>query len=316
LAQSAGAKLIDMDDVQVHPTGFLNEGKPDEKTKMLCAELLRAVGGIILDSKGNRFVNEVGTRDHVVGKMKATGEDRFRLVLTDQQAAQCPQHVPLYTKKGLLQRFNNATELASWMGVDDRHLRNTMATYSESDATTDHTGKQFFKNIPFAADAPFFAGTVVPVIHYTMGGIAVDRDGRVLRDAPGNAPVHGLWAAGEVAGGIHGRNRLGGNALTECVVFGRAVGNAIPLGNANTVNSTGTTTTTTTATTTTTTSEAAMAEAADRGTKLNICYKLKNSFTLLFVNVYFCFRFFCLVFIFYFRFPRTCKKWSSNHHCG
>jgi hypothetical protein len=56
----------------VHPTGFLNEGKPDEKTKMLCAELLRAVGGIILDSYGNRFVNEVGTRDHVVGKMKAT----------------------------------------------------------------------------------------------------------------------------------------------------------------------------------------------------------------------------------------------------
>jgi hypothetical protein len=91
-------------------------------------------------------------------------------VLTDQQAAQCPQHVPLYTKKGLLQRFNNATELASWMGVDDTHLRNTMATYSKSDATTDHTGKQFFKNIPFAADAPFFAGTVTskPLLSNTI----------------------------------------------------------------------------------------------------------------------------------------------------
>jgi succinate dehydrogenase/fumarate reductase flavoprotein subunit len=65
---------------------------------------------------------------------------------------------------------------------------------------------------------------MTPVLHYTMGGLEIDPESRVL--APGGAPVPGLFAAGEVAGGVHGANRLGGSSLLGCVVFGRVAGDA------------------------------------------------------------------------------------------
>jgi hypothetical protein len=80
----------------------------------------------------------------------------------------------------------------------------------------DAYGKVFFHHAEgFAADGPWVAGRVTPVVHYSMGGLAVDDGGRVLTEEGG--VVAGLWAAGEVMGGLHGKNRLGGNALTEYV---------------------------------------------------------------------------------------------------
>jgi succinate dehydrogenase/fumarate reductase flavoprotein subunit len=68
-----------------------------------------------------------------------------------------------------------------------------------------------------------YTGQVTPVIHFTMGGVVIDEHGRVI-GAEGT-PIDGLWAAGEVTGGVHGQNRLGGSSLLECVVFGRIAGN-------------------------------------------------------------------------------------------
>lgn len=65
---------------------------------------------------------------------------------------------------------------------------------------------------------------MTPVLHYTMGGLEIDPEARVL--APGGVPLPGLFAAGEVAGGVHGANRLGGSSLLGCVVFGRVAGDA------------------------------------------------------------------------------------------
>jgi len=90
---------------------------------------------------------------------------------------------------------------------------------------SDEWGKTFFHNTPFSDDGPYYAGLVTPVIHYCMGGLAISADGSVLRE-DGSA-IEGLYAAGEVIGGLHGKNRLGGNALSECVVFGRVIGNRI-----------------------------------------------------------------------------------------
>merc|ERR1712107_450818 len=67
-----------------------------------------------------------------------------------------------------------------------------------------------------------------PVIHYTMGGLAIDVDGRVL-SAKDGTPISGLYAAGEASGGVHGANRLAGNSLLECTVFGRRVGMSVPI---------------------------------------------------------------------------------------
>merc|ERR1712160_169063 len=85
------------------------------------------------------------------------------------------------------------------------------------------SGKKFYHNIiPGSAvkTEPFYVAIITPVIHYCMGGLEVDVDSAVLDTKSGKA-IPGLYAAGEVAGGIHGNNRLGGNSLLDCVVFGR-----------------------------------------------------------------------------------------------
>ena len=76
--------------------------------------------------------------------------------------------------------------------------------------------------MPWVANDKFAVALITPLIHYTMGGLAVNKEGAVLDEK--EAPIPGLWAAGEVMGGVHGANRLGGNSLLDCVVFGRVTG--------------------------------------------------------------------------------------------
>merc|ERR1711972_366060 len=90
------------------------------------------------------------------------------------------------------------------------------------------SGKKFYHNIiPGSAvkTEEFYVAIITPVIHYCMGGLEVDTDSAVISTSTGKA-IPGLYAAGEVAGGIHGNNRLGGNSLLDCVVFGRVSGKA------------------------------------------------------------------------------------------
>merc|ERR1739845_67498 len=87
-------------------------------------------------------------------------------------------------------------------------------------------GKKFYHNIiPGSAvkTEPFYVAIITPVIHYCMGGLEVTADAEVVTKS---GVIPGLYAAGEIAGGIHGNNRLGGNSLLDCVVFGRVAGKA------------------------------------------------------------------------------------------
>ncbi|KAF4752549.1 hypothetical protein FOZ63_012335, partial [Perkinsus olseni] len=88
--------------------------------------------------------------------------------------------------------------------------------------TWDSWGKKFFKNYEYKMDDEFDVAIVTPLVHYCMGGLKIDTTGRVL-DKEGK-PICGLYAAGELMGGVHGNNRLGGNSLLDCVVFGRLTG--------------------------------------------------------------------------------------------
>ena len=81
---------------------------------------------------------------------------------------------------------------------------------------------KFFSDDNWTLNDSFHVAVMTPVLHYTMGGLEIDSEGRVL--ASGGAPLPGLFAAGEVAGGVHGANRLGGSSLLGCVVFGRVSG--------------------------------------------------------------------------------------------
>jgi succinate dehydrogenase/fumarate reductase flavoprotein subunit len=252
-----------MANVQIHPTGFVDPKDPTASTKTLAAEILRGAGGLLLTRDGRRFVDELGTRDYVSGRMLAEAKAEanagglpdgegvsfdFILLLNDAGAREADKHVPLYTQKGLLREFDSIEDLAKWLddkvGAKDVRgsvgkgesidtaatVRTTLAGYDETarlGGPDPATNKTFFHNAPFSGSNKFYAGRVTPVVHYTMGGVRVDNLGRVVAES--GDVIEGLYAAGELIGGVHGRNRLGGNALTECAVFGRIVGGDVPI---------------------------------------------------------------------------------------
>lgn len=236
IARGVGAQLVDMDRVQLHPTGFVDPTKPAENTKTLAAELLRGVGGLLLDKRGARFTNELGTRQAVVDSMmkeaaKSGDASRsFALVLNGKAAEMADRHVTLYSKKGLLKKVTGLGGLATHLSVEISGLNRTFAEYNE--AALD--GRDAFNRTvfpaghwPVEAGEDFYVGTVCPVIHYTMGGIAINDEGKVL--GKDGEPIPGLYAIGEASGGVHGDNRLAGNSLLECTVYGRRVGTSLPI---------------------------------------------------------------------------------------
>lgn len=218
-----GAKTIDMEAVQVHPTGLVHPDEPDAKVKFLAAEALRGTGAILLDQNGRRFCNELGRRDYVTGEMwKNKGP--FRLILNSAASKEIEWHCKHYTGRGLMKHFANGAELAAEIGIPVNQLEATFNQYNEdAKKGEDQYGKKFFDNVPFRIDDQFYVSIVCPVLHYCMGGLEITPESEVVGK---NGVIPGLYAAGEVVGGIHGKNRLGGNSLLDCVVFGRVAGNA------------------------------------------------------------------------------------------
>eukprot|EP00980_Cylindrotheca_fusiformis_P015073 scaffold4157_cov136-Cylindrotheca_fusiformis.AAC.23 len=244
LATSLGAATRDMDKIQIHPTGWVNPADPTNPTKVLAAELMRGVGGVLLNKEGKRFCNELGTRAYVTDKMLeadpyylATGTwnpksdvPTFFLVLSESAADDGRKHVDLYSHKGLLTKVEGVDALAKKMGVSPQTLTASLKSYQKSAKEgIDEFGKTSFRGVPSSdlSKEVFYVGTVTPVLHYCMGGIKIDTEGNVLKEDGSSIP--GLHAAGEVTGGVHGNNRLGGNSLLECTVFGTIVGQKIPI---------------------------------------------------------------------------------------
>jgi len=245
MGEAIGAQTIDLEWVQVHPTGLVKADDPDAKIKFLAAEALRGVGGLVFDANGKRFANELGRRDYVTGEMWKN-KPPFRLCLNKAAQEEIIWHCKHYTGRGVMKFYENGAALAKDMGVDlqvlvdehEQHYQAAKKTEKDPDGGSwpaypsgkswdarsgpTGSGKKFYHNIiPGSAVAtePFYVAIITPVIHYCMGGLEIDEASRVLN--PKRVPIPGLYAAGEVAGGVHGNNRLGGNSLLDCVVFGR-----------------------------------------------------------------------------------------------
>ncbi|OCB85175.1 fumarate reductase [Sanghuangporus baumii] len=226
LAMAIGASGIDLEKVQVHPTGLVDPKDPDAKVKFLAAEALRGVGGLLLDNEGKRFVDELQTRDYVTGKMWENGKFPIRLVLNGGASKEIEWHCKHYVGRGLMKRFESGAALAKEMGIPESTLAKTFADYSAAvKANKDPFGKKFFQHSDWKMDDIFHVAIMTPVLHYTMGGLEIDPEARVLASGE-HGPIPGLFAAGEVAGGVHGANRLGGSSLLGCVVFGRVAGDS------------------------------------------------------------------------------------------
>ncbi|KAL7457241.1 hypothetical protein ACHAWC_008781 [Mediolabrus comicus] len=244
LGTSVGAGTVDMEKVQVHPTGWVDPKDPLNPGKILAGELMRGVGGVLLNREGKRFCNELGTRAYVVDKMfshdphyaetqswsVSTEIPTFSLVLSSSAAVGAQKHVDHYLNKGLLTRIEGVDALASWMKLPVSAIKASLTEYQrDAKKGRDAWGKVTFNGVPQKdlSSEVFYAGTVTPVLHYCMGGLTIDKDGNVLDENKEIIP--GLHAVGEVSGGVHGDNRLGGNSLLECTVYGTIVGKKIPI---------------------------------------------------------------------------------------
>jgi len=250
MGEAIGGKSIDLEWVQVHPTGLVKPDDPDAKIKFLAAEALRGVGGLVFDANGKRFANELGRRDYVTGEMWKS-KPPFRLVLNKLASDEIHWHCKHYTGRGVMKFYESGAALAADMGIavsvleeeHERHYQAAKKTEKDPDggpypaypsgkswdepSGKTGSGKKFYHNIIPGSQVktePFYVAIITPVIHYCMGGLEIDTDSAVL--GSNGSAIPGLYAAGEVAGGVHGNNRLGGNSLLDCVVFGRVAGKA------------------------------------------------------------------------------------------
>ena len=223
-----GANGIDMDKVQVHPTGLVDPKDPTAKFKFLAAEALRGEGGLLLNSDGQRFSDELGHRDYVSGQMwkeKEKGKWPIRLVLNSKASKVLDFHTRHYSGRGLMKKMSGK-ELAKEIGCGEAALKKTFDEYNliADGKKKDPWNKRFFHNMPFNIDDEFHVALMEPVLHFTMGGIEINEHAQVLNSE--QKPFEGLYACGELAGGVHGANRLGGSSLLGCVVYGRVAGDS------------------------------------------------------------------------------------------
>ena len=217
MATAVGAATVDMDQIQIHPTVHIEE----DGNAHLITEGLRGDGAILVNAEGKRFYDEVSTRDKVSAAIIAQPEKSAWLVV-DQSMVDKSAVIAGYIKSGYTVTGATYEELAKAMGVDEATFVSTMNTWNQaveakSDAEFNRTS---FAN-PLTA-APYYAIKITPAVHHTMGGIVINPKAEVLNEK-GEA-ISGLFAAGEVTGGVHGANRLGGNAVADFTVFGRIAG--------------------------------------------------------------------------------------------
>ncbi|KAF2858313.1 fumarate reductase flavo protein subunit [Piedraia hortae CBS 480.64] len=226
MLMSIGANGIDMDKVQVHPTGLVDPKDPQAKTKFLAAEALRGEGGLLLNNKGQRFTDELQHRDYVSGKLweeKKAGRWPIRLVLNSKASNTLDFHTRHYSGRGLMKKMSGK-ELAKEIGCSEEALSKTFQDYNKyaKGEEKDPFGKKYYHNTPVDINDTFHVSLMEPVLHFTMGGIEINDKAQCLNSE--GKPFEGLFVCGELAGGVHGANRLGGSSLLGCVVYGRVAG--------------------------------------------------------------------------------------------
>ncbi|EEJ72264.1 flavocytochrome c [Lactobacillus ultunensis] len=217
LAKALDAQLMQTNFIQVHPTA-----DTDNPHVYLIGEGLRGEGAILVNKAGNRFVNELNTRKIISGAITNLHEDGAYLIFDSGVRAHFAA-VEFYDHIGLVKHGDSLTDLAKEIGVDGKNLTATAERWNK--AVESHKDKDFGRTTGMDREldrGPFFAIHVHPAVHYTMGGIHINTETQVL-DTNGNV-IKGLYAAGEVSGGLHGNNRIGGNSIAETVVFGRQAG--------------------------------------------------------------------------------------------
>ncbi len=215
MAQEVGAAIVDIDKIQLHPT-------VEQSTSMLITESVRGDGAILVNQSGKRFTNELLTRD-VVSAAELAQEGHYAYIIFDQRLREELGATEKYVKNGLTVEAETVGDLATKLNIDPATLEATLADWNaavaakKDEAFGRETGMDYD-----LSKAPYYAIKIAPGIHHTMGGIKINTAAEVVNT--NGEVIPGLFAAGEVTGGVHGGNRLGGNAVADIVVYGRIAG--------------------------------------------------------------------------------------------
>ncbi len=216
MAQEIGAAVVDMDQIQIHPTVLYGSGGT------LVTEGVRGDGAILVNQEGKRFFDECSTRDKVsAAEIEQTGG--YAYLIVDQKMMDASKILQEFDAAGSTKKGETIEDLAAALEIDGATLAETLETWNGyvaegKDADFDRT------SFTEALDtAPYYALQVTPGVHHTMGGIKINPSAEVMKED--GSVIPGLFAAGETTGGVHGGNRLGGTAVTDIIVYGRIAGN-------------------------------------------------------------------------------------------
>ena len=219
MATAVGAATVDMDQIQIHPTVHIDE----DGNAHLITEGVRGDGAILVNKEGKRFFDEVQTRDKVSAAEIQQTDGEAWLIL-DQKMVDGAAVYQGYVNSGYAKTGKTIEELAKNINVDPATLAETMKNWAEiyANKVDPEFGRTSFSAENALDQAPYYAILVKPGIHHTMGGLKINTNTEVLNEK--GEVISGLFAAGEVTGGIHGANRLGGTAVTDIIVFGQIAG--------------------------------------------------------------------------------------------
>ena len=211
-----GGATIQMANIQIHPTA-------EATNHILITEAVRGNGAILVNHESKRFCNEMDTRDVVSAAILAQTQGEAFLIF-NQGVRKSLASIETYVNQHLLKEGNTIFELAESIGIPAADLEATLDRYNAQQKAgfDEDFGRSAAQMTASLETAPYYAVCVTPAIHHTMGGLNVNTSTQVLR-ADGT-PIPGLYAAGEVTGGLHGANRLGGNGVADIVVNGRLAG--------------------------------------------------------------------------------------------
>jgi flavocytochrome c len=214
MISALGGALVDMDKIQIHPTVF-------QKTGYLVSESIRGEGAILVNKEGKRFYNEMDTRDKVsAAELKQDG--KYAYAVFGEGTKDKVKAVDQYISKDMVVEADNVEELAKKLEIKPEELNATVTKWNK--AVADKQDSEFGRTTGMTNDisGKVYAIKVAPGIHHTMAGVKINTQTQVLKED--GQPIKGLYAAGEVTGGLHGGNRIGGNAVADIIIFGRQAG--------------------------------------------------------------------------------------------
>ncbi|MEG0373666.1 MAG: flavocytochrome c, partial [Enterococcus sp.] len=215
MIEKLGGATVDMKEIQIHPT-------VEQETSFLITEAVRGEGAILVSQEGKRFINELETRDTVSAAIIGLKEKAAYLVF-DAGVKERVTAIDFYDKQGFVKKGDTIAALAEEIDVDPATLTKTLDTWNTS--VKDKKDSEFNRETGMDNDlakGPYYAIKIAPGIHHTMGGVKINTKTEVLKED--GSTIKGLYAAGEAAGGLHGQNRIGGNAVADIIIFGRQAG--------------------------------------------------------------------------------------------